>query len=301
MSDQSGKVFNIQRFSTSDGPGIRTVVFLKGCPLNCAWCHNPESKSSMGEVFFKEALCIGCGTCAEVCPVQSHIFIDNIHHFHRESCTACGKCAECCPSCALEMCGEMQPIEKVISSVLRDTPFYQASGGGITLSGGEPLMQYDFSMALLKTAKGHSLHTAVESCGYSLRRLDEIARYVDLWLYDIKLLPEEEHIRYTGVSNRIILQNLYHLSEIGARIILRCPIIPGVNMTSAHFDALAELSCQVSAEAIHIEPYHPLGISKAAQLGKHQSYSNEAFLKKDALQSFVEQLRKSSRSEVVVL
>jgi len=138
-------------------------------------------------------------------------------------------------------------------------------------------MQYDFSMALLKTAKGHSLHTAVESCGYSLRRLDEIARYVDLWLYDIKLLPEEEHIRYTGVSNRIILQNLYHLSEIGARIILRCPIIPGVNMTSAHFDALAELSCQVSAEAIHIEPYHPLGRSKSEAIGETYAMGDMSF------------------------
>ncbi len=301
MCNQTGNIFNIQRFSTSDGPGIRTVVFLKGCPLNCAWCHNPESKNCRRELFYKEGSCIGCGICGEICPLKSHIFSGGTHELIRSSCILCGKCAQICPSGALEMCGENQSVDEVISAILRDAPFYQTSGGGITLSGGEPLLQYEFSLQLLKKAKKHSLHTAIETSGYAQHNLDEISRCVDLWLYDIKLMDEMKHIQYTGVSNRMILDNLHRLSSIGAKIILRCPIIPGVNMNEAHFDAIAALTRLDGIEQIHIEPYHPLGISKAAQLGKVQAYSNEAFLRKDALLPFVEQLRRSSRVEVVML
>ncbi len=199
------------------------------------------------------------------------------------------------------MCGEPQSVDEIMSLVLRDIPFYQTSGGGITLSGGEPLLQFDFSMHILKESKKQGLHTAVETSGYTLRNLDEISRYVDLWLYDIKLIDEADHIRYTGVSNRSIFRNLRHLSEIGAKIILRCPIIPDVNMTESHFNTLADLSQLDGVQQIHIEPYHPLGISKAAQLGKVQLYSNKQFLMKNELSPFVEQLREKSRVEVVVL
>ncbi len=301
MCDRIGSIFNIQRFSTSDGPGIRTVVFMKGCPLDCAWCHNPESKSGIRELFFKESLCIMCGACGQVCFKQSHDFSGGTHDLNWKNCTGCGKCAQVCPSGALEMCGEKQSVDEIISIVLRDVPFYQTSGGGITLSGGEPLLQFDFSTQILKEAKAHGLHTTVETSGYSLRNLDEINRYVDLWLYDIKLIDETDHIRHTGVSNRRIFWNLHHLSASGAKIILRCPIIPDINMNLSHFDALAELSQLDSVQQIHIEPYHPLGISKAAHLGKIQSYFNEQFLNKDELLPFVGQLREKSRVEVVVL
>lgn len=299
MYNQPGSIFNIQRFSTSDGPGIRTVVFLKGCPLNCAWCHNPESKSSLPELFFKESSCIGCGACCQVC--SAHHIGNNTHHLHRASCTVCGRCAELCPTGALELCGKTQSVDEVITAVLRDIPFYQTSGGGITLSGGEPLMQYDFSMRLLKEAKNYSIHTAIETSGYSAYDLREIGSYIDLWLYDIKLIDEADHICYTGVSNRSILRNLDVLSRSGASIILRCPIIPDVNMNEAHLTALAELSHLSGVQQLHIEPYHPLGISKSVQLGKAQPYSNEAFLKKDMLQPFVDRLRQKSRAEILVL
>jgi len=301
MCEQKGNIFNIQRFSTSDGYGIRTVVFLKGCPLDCAWCHNPESKCGGRELFFKETLCIGCGSCAQSCLHHAHVFANGVHRFKRNACALCGNCAKVCPTGALELCGETNSVGEILSVVLRDVPFYQTSGGGLTLSGGEPLLQYDFSLALFKEAKSHALHTAVETSGYCLRDLREITPYVDLWLYDIKLTDDDAHIRYTGKSNRVILDNLRRLSEVGAHIILRCPVIPDVNMNESHFDALAELSRLNGVEQIHIEPYHPLGISKARQLGKVQMYSNETFLQRDLLQPYVDRLRKNSRVEVIVL
>ena len=212
---KKGKIFNIQRFSTSDGPGIRTVVFFMGCPLDCAWCHNPESKTG-GE--------------------------------------------------------EEKTAEEIIDIVLRDMPFYEESGGGLTLSGGEPLMQFDFALSLLKLAKERGVHTAIETCGFTSRDLSKLVPYTDLWLYDIKLFPAEEHVRHTGVTNKHIFENLYLLDCMGANIVLRCPIIPNINMTEEHFDSLGQLANSLKGvTAIHLEPYHPLGISKAQKLGKVQA------------------------------
>ena len=300
--NSKGKIFNIQRFSTSDGPGIRTVVFMKGCPLNCAWCHNPESKSTATELFYKGELCIACGSCSNVCAVNGHTLTDGVHLFDREKCVRCGKCVEGCYSNALEICGEERTAEEVIDIVLHDKPFYEESGGGITLSGGEPLIQYDFTLSLLKLAKQHGLHTAIETSGFSNRDLTILNDFVDLWLYDIKVFPEEEHIKYTGVSNKVIFDNLYQLDRIGARIILRCPIIPDVNMTPQHFTAIADLANTLdNVTAIHLEPYHPLGLSKAEQLGKGQPYQNNKFLEPSVLEPFADMLREKTKKEVVVL
>ena len=297
-----GKIFNIQRFSTSDGPGIRTVVFLKGCPLNCAWCHNPESKSSANEIFYKKELCIGCGSCRDVCSLGGHIFQEGIHHFDRDKCALCGKCAEMCYSKALEICGEVKTAEDIMDIVLRDKPFYAESGGGITLSGGEPLMQQDFSLSLLRLAKKHGLNTAIETSGFSGRDLTELNQYTDLWLYDIKIFPDDEHIKYTGVSNKVIFDNLYLLDRMGAKIILRCPIIPEVNLREQHFSELAKLSNSLkNIAAIHIEPYHPLGLSKAQQLNKNQAYQNGKFLESSFLEPFTETLRAKTDKEVVII
>lgn len=297
-----GKIFNIQRFSTSDGPGIRTVVFLKGCPLNCAWCHNPESKSSATEIFYKPELCIGCGKCSDVCKNEGHTFINGIHHFEREKCTVCAKCAEMCCIKALEACGEEKTVGEVMDIVLRDKPFYEQSGGGITLSGGEPLMQYDFSLSLLKLAKKHALHTAIETGGFSSRDLTALSEYTDLWLYDIKLFPEKEHIKYTGVSNKVIFENLYLLDRIGASIVLRCPIIPDINLTEKHFLELAELSNNLkNVTSIHLEPYHPLGLSKAQQLDKSQTYQNDKFLEPSAIRPFAEALGRKTNIQIIIL
>jgi len=301
MYDQ-GKIFNIQRFSTSDGPGIRTVVFFKGCPLNCTWCHNPESKSPATEIFYKQALCIGCKACAGICGNDGHIFIDGIHHFDRDKCTVCEKCAQGCYSNALESCGEVKTAEEIMDIVLRDKPFYEESGGGITLSGGEPLMQYDFSLSLLKLSKKHNLHTAIETSGFSSRDLTVLNNYTDLWLYDIKLFSEDEHIKQTGVSNKQIFENLYLLDGIDAKIILRCPIIPNINMTHEHFNGLAKLANSLKGvTAIHLEPYHPLGLSKAQQLSKTQTYQNDTFLEPLVLKPFADMLRAKTKTEVIII
>ena len=297
-----GTIFHIQRFSTSDGPGIRTVVFLKGCPLNCAWCHNPESQSTANEIFFKKELCIGCEGCAGVCSEGGHIFLEGTHHFDREECVVCGKCAEICCSNALEICGEKKNAEEVLDIVLRDKPFYSESGGGITLSGGEPLMQYDFTILLLKLAKEQGIHTAIETSGFSPRDLTKLHPYTDLWLYDIKLFPDDAHIKYTGVSNKVIFENLYLLDSIGAKIVLRCPIIPNVNMMPAHFESLANLANRLNnVIAIHLEPYHPLGLSKALQLNKKQSYENDEFLAQPALKPFADLLQTKTKIEVMII
>ena len=298
----TGKIFNVQRFSTLDGPGIRTVVFLKGCPLNCAWCHNPESKDRANEIFYKKELCIGCKACADVCLSKGHTFSENMHYFNRTDCIACGKCAEVCFSNALELCGENKTAEEIIDIVLRDKPFYAESGGGMTLSGGEPLMQYDFALSLLKLAKEKGINTAIETSGFSSRDLTELNRFTDLWLYDIKVFPEEKHIKYTGVSNKIILNNLYLLDQIGAKIILRCPIIPDVNLNEQHFLELAKLSNSLNnVIAINLEPYHPLGLSKAEQLGKSQAYKNDEFLNSASIEPLAEKLREKTKKEVLII
>ena len=297
-----GTIFNIQRFSTSDGPGIRTVVFLKGCPLDCAWCHNPESKTVLPGLFFKKESCIGCRACEAVCKNHLHRLTEEDHLFEREGCARCGVCAQACPTEALTVCGEQKEAEDIIGTVLRDRMFYEESGGGMTLSGGEPLAQFDFSLELLKLAKEKGLHTAVETCGYSTKDLSPMCGAVDLWLFDIKLLNEEKHRTYTGVSNELILKNLRLLDSLGAKTVLRCPVIPDVNFDEEHFALLAELASSLNhVTAIHLEPYHPLGISKAEQLGVTQSYANTDFLSGAELTACAETLRQKTGLPVEIL
>ena len=299
---KKGNVFNVQRFSTVDGPGIRTVIFLKGCPLRCAWCHNPESQSMESELFYKPELCIGCGNCERICPVGAHRICEAGHLFNRERCIACGKCAEECFLNALEICGGEKTVEEIMATVVRDMAFYEESGGGVTVSGGEPLMQLDFTYEILRRAKEQGIHTAVETSGYTARDISVLHPVTDLWLYDIKLLEEEKHIRYTGVSGCRILENLRRLDDLGAKIVLRCPIVPDVNMDEGHFLALAQLANSLhNVVAVHLEPYHPLGLSKAGQLGKKQAYTNEEFLDGAAIVPYGDILRQKIDAEVVII
>lgn len=298
---KEGTVFNIQRFSTGDGPGIRTVVFLKGCPLRCAWCHNPESQDTGNEIFYKASQCVGCQACVKACPQGCHTF-DTEHRYHREACLRCGKCTQVCHAGALELCGQEKSAREIIDVVQRDQAFYAQSGGGLTLSGGEPLMQFDFSLELLSLAKENGLHTAVETCGFTHRDLKKMNQVTDLWLYDVKLLSDDMHRQYTGVSNEKILENLHRLDNMGANIILRCPVIPDVNVTQKHFDDLAKLvNGMKNVREVHLQPYHPLGISKANQLSKEQKYQNAVFLQRSEVLPFAERLQEKIHVPVILV
>lgn len=244
-----GTIFNIQRFCVNDGPGIRTTVFLKGCPLSCVWCHNPESQRFEPEILFYKDKCTGCGRCKCVTAADRDFV---------------------CFNGAKEICGKTVSADEVTAEVLKDKPFYENSGGGVTLSGGEPLAQYDFSLELLKKAKENGIHTAVETCGYEEKsKILEIAKYVDLFLFDCKETDPELHKEYTGFDNKIILENLKALSDAGSKIILRCPIIPGFNDRAEHFKGISEIADKFSGiEHIEIEPFHPLGESKYSALNR---------------------------------
>lgn len=292
----NGNIFHIQRFCVDDGPGIRTAVFLKGCPLHCAWCHNPESQKVAPQLLYSPEHCIGCGACVQSCPHGAHRIENGIHLFDRKNCTDCGICAGHCYTEALEYCGESVSVEDVIKTVERDREFYIGSGGGMTVSGGEPLLQPDFSAALAKAARAAGIHVCMETSGYcEADVLSDIAPLIDLFLFDFKLWDDELHKKYVGVSNRRILDNLRMLGYCGATVILRCPIIPKINLCDAHFDAIARIATENRAiREIHLLPYHPLGISKNIRLGEQAPYQNPEFLERSVLEPYAQRLRKQT-------
>lgn len=246
----NGTIFNIQRFCINDGPGIRTTVFLKGCPLKCIWCHNPESQAREPEIMFYKDKCTKCGNCVNV-TVNDSDFV--------------------CINDAKEICGKEISSDEVIKEVLKDEIFYQNSGGGITISGGEPFYQFDFSLELVKKAKENGLHTAIETCGFVKNsNLKKIAEFVDLFLYDYKETNSEKHKNFTGVDNTVIIDNLSFLNNINKDVILRCPIIKGCNDRREHFEGIAEIANRYkNILHIEIEPYHSLGEGKYSALGKN--------------------------------
>lgn len=264
-----GTIINIQKFSLNDGPGIRTTVFLKGCPLKCLWCHNPETQCRKPELMFYRNKCKNCGNCAKLCENSCHSIVGGIHTFDRKNCSKCFKCTK--SNCgALERAGKMISADEVIEDVLKDKAFYDNSGGGITLSGGEPLFQAEFSLEILKKSKENNVHTAVETSGFcSKNTITETARYTDLFLYDIKETDAVLHGKFTGADNNVIIQNLEILNSMGKEIILRCPIIPGYNNRNEHFGGIANIANEFeNILRIEIEPYHPLGENKYTALGK---------------------------------
>lgn len=264
-----GTVFHIQRFSLYDGPGVRTVVFLKGCPLRCLWCHNPEGLAPEPQILFDSTKCIGCMDCVDACGAGCHSFQNGLHVYDRANCSHCGHCASLCCSSALSLSGEEMTPEAVMEQVLRDRSIYAEANGGLTISGGEPFFQEEFTVRLLQLAKEEGLHTAVETSGFaSSATICRAAQYTDLFLYDCKATGEVLHQKLCGVSDRSILSNLTLLDTLDAEVILRCPIIPGYNDTEEHIRAIGDIAAvHPCISQVHLEPYHRLGVEKARQLG----------------------------------
>lgn len=265
----TGTVFDIQRCSMHDGPGIRTSVFFKGCPLSCKWCHNPESQSIKQQLAFYSDKCTFCGKCATLCP-EVHQLHGMQHTLDLAACTFCGSCEKRCPSHALKVIGKTVSVEEIMDVVRKDRNYYKQTGGGLTVTGGEPFSQFEFLKELLKAAKKEQIHTCVETCGYvRWDRLEELLPFVDLFLFDYKVTSPELHKQNTGVDNFLILENLERLYEHQKKTVLRCPVIPGYNDTMEHFKGIAWMERKYPClEGIEIMPYHNLGKAKAFAIGK---------------------------------
>ncbi len=260
-------VTEIQRFCMHDGPGVRTVVFLKGCPLRCAWCHNPETRERQAEMLYDVGRCMNCGACPTVCAHKAQQMVDG-HIYDREACEVCGKCAEICPTGAMRPAAQSMTIQEILSNVLKDHAFYGETGG-ITLSGGEPMSHPSGTLALLSACKSAGLNTAVETCGeFSRMFIPALVKLADLLLWDVKDTNNERHEQYTGVSNIRILENLQLADRLGGRTRLRCIVVNDVNTDEAHWNALAELYRDLQyCEGVELLPYHAYGGSKMLPLG----------------------------------
>jgi len=264
--DRPGLIFNIMRFSLHDGPGIRTTVFLKGCPLSCCWCHNPEGRSSNPELMFFENRCVRCGECVKVCPHGASV-LENGAVRITDACRACGTCVDVCASGARELAGRWVTVREVIEEIERDRLFWDEAGGGVTLSGGEPLFQPQFLEALLDACRARNIHTAVETCGYaSKRRLLRLAPKIDLFLIDLKLLDSAKHRLNTGRGNELILSNIRALAESGRDLIIRYPVIPGVNADEENVRQMLQFLEEIELRRIDLLPFNPAGAEKYRRL-----------------------------------
>ena len=262
-------IFNIQKFSIHDGPGIRTTVFFKGCPLQCIWCHNPESQNSGKEILYDKNKCTLCGSCIKTCQNNAIELKDNDLETNMDKCTFCSDCTVCCINSARQIAGKEYTVDEVMKEVLKDRVFYKNSKGGVTLSGGEPLIYAAFVEELLMELKKENIHTAVDTCGaVDFKVLERISKYTDLFLYDIKSMDEEKHILYTGVSNKNIINNLINLSKIHNNINLRLPIIEGINADENHIFEILKLIKNTNIKKINLLPYHDIAMHKYEKLGR---------------------------------
>ena len=254
---KTATLFDIERNSFVDGPGIRTTVFFKGCNLRCAWCHNPESQSAKPQMMFYKDKCSGCGKCKEICPTP-------------DNCTLCGKCTFYCPADARKVCGREYTVDEVFAEVIKDEAYYDNSGGGVTFSGGECMLQIDFLLEILKKCKENGIHTAVDTAGHiPFESFEKILPYTDLFLYDIKCFDSEKHQKYVGVGNKIILENLSKLFQANAKIWIRVPVISGINDSIEEMHFIKDfLDKNGKFEKIELLPYHAMGENKYAAIEK---------------------------------
>lgn len=263
-------IFKINRYSVNDGPGIRMTIFLKGCPLNCKWCHNPESQQAGKQKLYTKSRCIGCEECVKNCPEQACIMGKDGIFTDNSKCNICGICAEVCPSKATEISGSEYTINELLTLVEKDRHFFNISGGGITISGGEPMLHHAFVKIFLDECGKQKIHRTIDTSGYIKKEiLLDIAERTDLFLYDLKIMDPGKHKKWTGVGNELILSNLRALSESGAEIEIRLPLIKGVNTDLKNLENTAELilSLKGKRKSINLLPYHRIGIKKFEMLG----------------------------------
>jgi pyruvate formate lyase activating enzyme len=294
MSDRVGVLFNIMRYSVYDGPGIRTTVFLKGCPASCLWCHNPEALSADVQLIFREDRCRHCGDCAAACPHKAISFRDGEAATNRRLCMQCGACVDACYAEARELIGRSYTVADLMKEISRDIPFFEESGGGVTFSGGEPLQQYEFLQEILKACKERGLHTAVDTSGYaSPEVLQRIADLTDLFLYDLKLMDEIRHRELTGISNKVILENLKALAFRGKQALIRMPLVPGINDSLDNIRVMARfLAALPNMKEIELLPYHATGAGKYKRLGLTFSLPEMPPLSSAQMNPIVEELQR---------
>jgi pyruvate formate lyase activating enzyme len=287
---RSGLIFDVNRYAINDGPGIRVTFFLKGCPLKCSWCHNPEGISPDVQKMYNATKCIGCNTCVESCPENACTPSPEGIVTDYNLCTSCGICAEVCPTNATEMSGKLTTVDEIVTIVEKERIFFDQSGGGVTFSGGEPLMQADFLITLLDELGRRSIHRTVDTTGFAKNKvLLEVAKRTDHFLYDLKMMDPERHKKWTGVDNRIILENLQLLAATGATITIRIPLVKGVNDDEENIEKTALFVANLAGEKknINILPYHNIAAGKHDRLGGSYDDSDMSEPESDELDQII--------------
>jgi pyruvate formate lyase activating enzyme len=293
MNDLTGVIFNIMRYSVYDGPGIRTTIFLKGCPASCLWCHNPEALSGKVQLIYWNDRCRHCGDCIIACPRGAVSLQDGKIVTDGNLCLLRGECVEACYAEARELVGRRISISALMEEISKDIPFFEESGGGVTFSGGEPLQQHEFLCELLKVCKKQGIHTAVDTTGYaSTEVLQQIGEWTDLFLYDLKIMDDRRHREFTGISNKLLLENLKTLAFRGKRMLIRMPLVPGVNDSAENIRETGQFLAALHIKEMELLPYHSAGIGKYERLGMKSSLPEISPISNTGMDHIVEELQR---------